>query len=326
MSKPKLLITRNDFPKVPLFDVLEEMFDVNVWPSTEKGRIPREEYKKLLKGCSAVLLEPTAPIDKEILDECGENFKVIASYSVGTEHLNLEEIKKKGIRVGSVGDVQSDTMAECNVGLAIAAGRRFPQREASIKSGTWEKKQTIPLSDVGISLIESTVGIVGLGPIGLATAQILKAFKVSKILYTSRSEKPEGTALGAQRVPLNTLLSESDFIFLSTALTKETANMIGANEFKLMKPTAIFVNSGRGGLVDHDALVETLKAKRIAGAALDVMVPEPLPANHPLCQLDNCILQPHTGSSTGKLRETMSTLTAQNLIGGFKGEAMAFEL
>ncbi|KAI5719915.1 hypothetical protein M8J76_016594 [Diaphorina citri] len=326
MSKPKLLLTRNDYPRVsPAYDILEDMFDIITYPISE-GRMPRDIFIEKLKGCSALLCNPHQKVDKEALDESGENLKVISTFSVGHDHLHLDQIKSRGIRVGTVGPVSSDAVAEFNIGLAIAVSRRFQQGHNCIASGEWALKQTqTVISDI-IGLNGSTVGIVGLGNIGLETAKLLKAFKVSKILYTSRQVKNEGTELGAQLVPLDTLCAQSDFIFVTCALTKDTEQLIGRKQFSLMKPTAILINTSRGGLLDQETLVEFLRDKKIGGAGLDVMIPEPLPADHPLVQLDNCVLTPHTSSATKALREKLSEISAENIIRGYKGEPMIFEL
>ncbi|XP_008471235.1 glyoxylate reductase/hydroxypyruvate reductase-like isoform X3 [Diaphorina citri] len=325
MSKPKLFLTRDDYSRVPAFEILGEMFDIITYPASE-GQIPRDIFIEKLRGCSALLCTSRDRVDKQVLDESGENLKVITTFSVGYDHLELHEIKARGIRVGSVGHISSDTVAEYNIGLAIAVSRRFQEGRKCITSGEWALKQTHIIGPNIMGLKGATVGIVGLGNIGLETAKLLKAFKVSKILYTSRRVKEEGTALGAQLVPLDTLCAESDFIFVTCALTKDTEQLIGRKQFSLMKPTAILVNTSRGGLLDQEALVEFLKDKKIGGAGLDVMIPEPLPADHPLVQLDNCVLTPHTSSATKAVRDEKSSTSAENIIRGYKGEPMIYEL
>lgn len=323
--KPKLLMTRDDFPRMPSSDILEEMFEVYEWPSSE-GRMPRDELLKRLKGCSALYCTPHQVVDKEALDHAGASLRVVSTYSVGHEHLDVEEMKKRGIRVGSVGYVQSQTVAEYNIGLAIATSRRFPQNMRFISSGEWARTQSPKLNTTIRGLTSAVVGIVGLGHIGLATAKLLKAFQVSRILYTSRSDKDEGKELGAERVSLDDLCKESDFIFITCALTSDTEKLVGEHQLRLMKSSAILINTSRGGLVDQEALIEALRENRIGGAGLDVMVPEPLPAEHPLLKLENCIVTPHSGSRTREMRETMSQITAENIIQGYRGEPMVFEL
>ncbi|KAL1465716.1 hypothetical protein WDU94_005259 [Cyamophila willieti] len=326
MSKPKLLVVRDDiFRDLPAFDVLREMFDIDTYPASA-GRIPRDVFLQKLKGCSALICVPHQKVDKEALDKSGKQLKVITSYSVGYDHMDINEIKSRGIRVGTVGDCQSDTVAEFNIGLAIAVSRKFQQGRNYISSGEWARSQSGNCRTDIVGLNNATVGIVGLGKIGLATAQLLKAFKVSKILYTSRQIKQEGTDLGAQLVPLDTLCAESDFIFITCALTKDTEGLVGGKQISLMKPSAIVINTSRGGLIDQDALVEALREKKIRGAGLDVMIPEPLPGDHPLVQLENCVLTPHSSSATKELRDTMSVISAENIIRGYKGEPMIFEL
>uniref|UniRef100_A0A8D8VBY4 Glyoxylate reductase/hydroxypyruvate reductase n=1 Tax=Cacopsylla melanoneura TaxID=428564 RepID=A0A8D8VBY4_9HEMI len=323
MSKPKLLVVRDDiFRELPAFDVLREMFDIDTYPASQ-GRIPRDVFLQKLKGCSALICVPHQTVDKEALDICGDQLKVIATYSVGYDHMDINEIKSRGIRVGSVGDCQSDDVAEFTIGLAIAVSRRFQQARELMLRGNWSPYHKY---DDILSLNSATVGIVGLGNIGLATAHLLKAFKVSRILYTSRQVKQEGTELGAEFVPLDTLCTESDFIFITCALTKETEGLVGRKQISLMKPSAILINTSRGGLIDQDALIEALREKKIGGAGLDVMIPEPLPGDHPLTQLDNCVLTPHSSTAIKQLRDTKSVISAENIIRGYRGEPMIFEL
>uniref|UniRef100_A0A8D8TQ02 Glyoxylate reductase/hydroxypyruvate reductase n=1 Tax=Cacopsylla melanoneura TaxID=428564 RepID=A0A8D8TQ02_9HEMI len=325
MSKPKLLIIselENVLKGSPLFQKLKEMFDIITYYSTSEWDIPRDIFLQKLKGCSALICTSSQKIDKEVLDKSGHQLKVITTYSVGYDHMDINEIKSRGIRVGSVGDCQSDDVAEFTIGLGIAVSRRFQQARALMLRGNWSPYHKY---DDILSLNSATVGIVGLGNIGLATAHLLKAFKVSRILYTSRQVKQEGTELGAKFVPLDTLCTESDFIFITCALTKETEGLVGRKQISLMKPSAILINTSRGGLIDQDALIEALREKKIGGAGLDVMIPEPLPGDHPLTQLDNCVLMPHASSATKELRDTMSVITAENIIRGYNGDPMIFE-
>uniref|UniRef100_A0A8D8XBV0 Glyoxylate reductase/hydroxypyruvate reductase n=2 Tax=Cacopsylla melanoneura TaxID=428564 RepID=A0A8D8XBV0_9HEMI len=329
MSKPKLLIIselENVLKGSPLFQKLKEMFDIITYYSTSEWDIPRDIFLQKLKGCSALICTSSQKIDKEVLDKSGHQLKVITTYSVGYDHMDINEIKSRGIRVGSVGDCQSDDVAEFTIGLGIAVSRRFQQGRNYISSGEWARSQSGNVRTDIVGLKNATVGIVGLGKIGLATAHLLKAFKVSRILYTSRQVKQEGTELGAKFVPLDTLCTESDFIFITCALTKETEGLVGRKQISLMKPSAILINTSRGGLIDQDALIEALREKKIGGAGLDVMIPEPLPGDHPLTQLDNCVLTPHSSTAIKQLRDTKSVISAENIIRGYRGEPMIFEL
>lgn len=173
---------------------------------------------------------------------------------------------------------------------------------------------------IGQDLTEATLGIVGLGRIGLEVARRARAFRM-RILYYNRNRRPEVEAeLGATYVDLPTLLAESDFVTLHLPGNAETRHLIAAAELARMKPTAFLINAARGVVVDQDALVAALIEHRIAGAGLDVYSPEPIPPGHPLLALDNCVLLPHIASATIRTRQRMSELAARNLIAVLTGE------
>jgi glyoxylate/hydroxypyruvate reductase len=174
----------------------------------------------------------------------------------------------------------------------------------------------------GMGIARKTIGIVGMGRIGFGVAERLKAFKPEKILYSSRTSKPEADkSLGATHVPLHQLLSESDFVILTCALTKETRNLINVETLNLMKKNSILINTARGGLVNQDDLYKALLENRLA-AGLDVTTPEPLSPSHPLTTLKNCTILPHIGSATVETREAMASLAVDNLLAGVLGEKL----
>lgn len=167
---------------------------------------------------------------------------------------------------------------------------------------------------LGFELIDKSIGILGLGRIGFGIAQRLKAFKVSNIYYTDVNEVPYANEVNAIYVNFDEILRKSDIICITCNLTDQTRGMFNKDAFAKMKKTAVLVNVSRGGVVNHDDLYKALKDKKIGMAALDVTVPEPLPKDHPLLTLDNCIITPHVASSTWEARNAMSLLTAQNML------------
>ena len=183
--------------------------------------------------------------------------------------------------------------------------------------GTWN-----PLWLCGHGLDGSTVGIIGFGRIGLTIAKCLKPFGVKRIVYSDMFEMDTAKEVSAEFVSINTLLEQSDFVLGCCALTKENAGMMNASAFKKMKRNAVFVNTSRGGLVNQDDLYNALVNGEIAAAGLDVTVPEPLPTNHPLLTLDNCVILPHIGSATTKSRNAMSFLCAKNIVESLSGRDM----
>ncbi|XP_078062187.1 glyoxylate reductase/hydroxypyruvate reductase-like [Mustelus asterias] len=245
--------------------------------------------------------------------------------SVGFDHLSLEEIKKRGIRVGYTPDVLTNATAELTVALLLATARRLMEAVAEAKNGGWGTWKPMWLCGYGLS--DSTVGIVGLGRIGLAVAQRLKPFGVKKFLYTDFEPKPEIAAeIQAEYVPLDKLAEQSDFVTVHCALTPETNGLCNKDFFSKMKRTAVFINTSRGAVVNQNDLYQALTTGQIGSAGLDVTVPEPLPTDHPLFALKNCVILPHVASATIATRTAMALLTVNNLLAGLKNEPMLKEL
>jgi len=323
-SKPKVFVQRNDFP-CDSVDRLREKFDV-ICPV--KNDISKKEFIDLARGSFAIFCYHTdsIPIDKEVIDGAGPNLKVIATCSVGYDHLDVKEIRRRGIRIGHTPGVLTEAVAEMALTLLLSLSRRVVEATAAVKSGAWGTSWT-PEWMCGMGLAGSTVGIVGLGRIGFSVAEKLKQFKVARILYTSREEtKAAAGAFGGTLVDVDRLIAESDFVVVTVALTPETKHIINRERISKMKKNAIIVNVARGGLVDQDALREALKAKKIAGASLDVTVPEPLPVDSPLLKLDNVIITPHIASATYQARTGMANLTVDNIIAVLEGTKMPAEL
>ncbi|XP_032665727.1 glyoxylate reductase/hydroxypyruvate reductase isoform X2 [Odontomachus brunneus] len=319
MSKPKVLITRPDIPATGL-NMLRERCQIVLWEKAEP--IPRSELLSRIRGVDAIYCVLTDKIDDEVLEAAGPQLQVVASMSVGIDHLDLKALKRKGIRVGYTPGVLTDATAELIVALLLATSRRLLEANRAIYKGEW--KAWSPTWMCGPGLSGSTVGIVGLGRIGLRVGEFLKSFNVARLLYTSRTAKPEASKFCGERVELNDLLRDSDFVVVTTALTPETRHIFNAEAFERMKSTAVFVNGSRGEVVDQAALIDALKNRTIAAAGLDVTTPEPIPLDSELLQLDNCVVLPHIGSATMESREEMSRITANNILAVLSGtpEAM----
>ncbi|KAG8512202.1 Glyoxylate reductase/hydroxypyruvate reductase [Galemys pyrenaicus] len=297
--------------------------EVEQWDSDEP--IPTKELERGVAGAHGLLCLLTDRVDKKLLDTAGANLKVISTLSVGVDHLALDEIKKRGIRVGYTPDVLTDATAELAVSLLLATCRRLPEAIEEVKNGGWTSWK--PLWMCGYGLSQSTVGIIGLGRIGQAIARRLKPFGVQKFLYTGRQPRPQEAAeFQAEFVPTAQLAAESDFIVVACSLTPATKGLCNKDFFQQMKKTAVIVNISRGDVVNQDDLYQALTSGQIAGAGLDVTTPEPLPTNHPLLTLKNCVILPHIGSATHGTRNTMSLLAANNLLAGLRGQPMPSEL
>ncbi|XP_075787362.1 glyoxylate reductase/hydroxypyruvate reductase isoform X1 [Pelodiscus sinensis] len=296
---------------------------IQQWDSDEP--VPRAELLAGVAGKHGLLCLLSDRIDKEVLDAAGPNLKIISTLSVGVDHLALDEIKKRGIRVGYIPDILTDATAELSVALLLAACRRLPEAVEEVKNGGWTTWKPLWLCGYGLS--GSTVGIVGLGRIGQAVARRLKPFGVKTFLYTGTRPKPErAVEFQAQFVPLAKLAEESDFVVVTCSLTPGTEGMCNKDFFGRMKKTSVFINTSRGAVVNQEDLHQALVSGQIAAAGLDVTSPEPLPTDHPLLSLKNCVILPHIGSATFATRSAMAVQAAHNLLAGLRGERLPSEL
>jgi glyoxylate reductase len=241
--------------------------------------------------------------------EGSSRLKAIANYAVGYDNIDVEAATSRGIAVGNTPDVLTDATADLTFALLLSAARKLPQAAASIPAGEWVTWE--PDAHLGYDVHGATLGIVGRGRIGEAVARRAAGFEM-EVLVHSRSG---GT-------PLNELLERSDFISLHCPLTPETRHLIDTTALAAMKPTAILVNTARGPIVDQAALATALRDGTIAGAALDVNDPEPLPADDLLLSSPNLIVVPHVGSATHSARRRMAELAVENLLAALAGRPM----
>jgi lactate dehydrogenase-like 2-hydroxyacid dehydrogenase len=257
------------------------------------------------------------------MDEVGPQLRGIANYAVGFNNIDVAAAAERRICVGNTPDVLTDATADVAVGLVIAAARHFQSSILQVRALEWKTWE--PLGLLGHDLNGKTLGIVGMGRIGAAVARKLVGGWGMKVLYTSRSAKPDiDQEFNSIRVSIEDLLAQSDVISLHTDLNAHTKHMIGDSEFAKMKPNAILVNTARGGVIDQVALYKALKSKAIFAAGLDVTDPEPLPNDSPLRELENCTILPHIGSATFQARELMSLMAARNLIAALAGQPLPF--
>nr|XP_026692964.1 glyoxylate reductase/hydroxypyruvate reductase [Ciona intestinalis]XP_026692965.1 glyoxylate reductase/hydroxypyruvate reductase [Ciona intestinalis] len=321
MPKLDILITRN-IPGAAL-KLLRERFKVDIWPSDEV--IPRPTLLSKIKDKDGVLCLLTDQINKEVLDKAGERLRVVSTISVGVDHVDTVECTKRGIKVGNTPDILTAATAELTVGLLISTSRRIVEGTHAARNGDWGAWKLMWMC--GPTLDGATVGLFGLGRIGTAVVQRLKAFGVKKFLYNTANKKNNNFEknLGVQFASFHDLLHESDFIISCCALNKSTAGIFNKNAFEKMKNSSIFINISRGGVVNQEDLYHALSHNIIRGAGIDVTTPEPLPTDHPLFSLKNCVVTPHIGSATEKTRMEMTMLAVQNLICGLDGTEMPAE-
>lgn len=295
---------------------LRAAHEVEMWPDREP--IGREELLRRVAGADAVVSLLTERIDAELLDAAGPQLKVVANVAVGYDNIDVPACTERGVVATNTPGVLTDATADIAFGLILMATRRLGEGERLIRSGQdWKWGMFFLL---GSSLQGKTLGVVGMGAIGQATARRAKAFGM-EIVYQSRSEIDPGIAaeLGARRVDLDELLSVSDVVSLHCPYGHATHHLIGAEQLAAMKDSAHLVNTARGPIVDEAALAAALREGRIAGAGLDVYEHEP--RVHPeLLELDNVVLVPHLGSATVETRTAMAVLAADNVLAVLAGE------
>lgn len=289
-------------------DRLGERHDVDLWPG--EGAPPPDELAARARGCDALLTLLTDRIDAPFIDAAPQ-LRAIANYAVGTDNVDLDAATGAGIPVGNTPDVLTDATADLAFALLLAAARKLRGAEDAVRAGRWPIWQ--PGAFLGHDVAGTTLGIVGFGRIGRAVARRAEGFGM-EVLHNAR----------AGGTPLDELLGRSDYVSLHAPLTPETRGLIGPRELGLMKPTAMLVNTARGELVDTAALEQALREGTIAGAALDVTDPEPLPADHSLLGAPNLTVVPHIGSATAPTRARMADMAVDNLLAALAGERMPY--
>jgi glyoxylate reductase len=249
----------------------------------------------------------TDRVDAELLD-AAPRLRAVSVMAVGVDNVDLAACRARGVQVGNTPGVLTETTADLAFALLLAAARRVMDGAAAVRAGDWLTWE--PGAFLGEEVHGATLGIVGMGRIGSAVARRGEGFGM-RVLGVSGSSGD-----------LRGLLAESDFVSLHVPLTGATRGLIGEAELRLMKPTAVLVNTARGQVVDTGALVRALDEGWIAGAALDVTEPEPLPADHPLLVTGRALVTPHIASASRRTRELMASMAVDNLLAGLRGETM----
>jgi glyoxylate/hydroxypyruvate reductase len=280
----------------------------------------------------------TDKVDEELLSAAGPQLKAIASFSVGTDHVDRDALKKRKIRLGYTPTCLTDAVADLTVMLILMAQRRGGEAIAKVKKGEWPQMPWHPLLMTGPQIRDSTVGFLGFGRIAQASLQRLLPFGIGKVIYlTSKPGQPAKEdhfgILNNSPIPiepaqsLDQLAEESDIVIVGCALTPSTKHLISTSFFDKMKKLAVIVNIARGPIIDTDALVKALEGEKIFGAGLDVIENEPnVQADHPLLKQERCVLVPHIGSATIKTREVMAMESVKNLLAGLSGKPMVNEV
>ena len=285
---------------------LREVGEADVW--SERAPPTPDALRERAAGADALLSLLTDRVDRELI-EAAPKLRAISNYAVGVDNVDVAAATQRGIPVGNTPEVLTETTADLALALMLGIARRLAEGDALVRRGGWLTWE--PGLLLGRDLHGATVGIVGLGRIGGAVARRLQGFGCT-VLHTSRSGGVE----------LRELLERSDFVTLHCPLTDGTRGLIGESALARMKETAYLVNTARGPIVDTHALGRALREGAIAGAALDVTDPEPLPAGHPLLRAPNLLVVPHIASATHATREAMAAMAVDNLLAALRGERM----
>ncbi|NVY96614.1 hydroxyacid dehydrogenase [Lactobacillus sp. DCY120] len=313
---PKVFITAQ-VPDNLLQSLQDAGAKVRVYP--QEGAISQAELLAQIQDAEVLIPSLSTKIDREIMDQ-DPNLKMIANYGAGFDNLDLVAAKEKGIKITNTPGVSTNAVAELTLGLMLALSRRVVESDHLMHGQGFEA--WLPLFLLGHELKGKTLGIVGLGSIGQAVAKLAQAFEMQVNYYKPTPLAPaKETELAVHYQPLDQLLAQSDFVSLNAALTESSRHLINAAKLKLMKPEAVLINVARGPVVDEAAVLEALKNKQIAGAALDVYEHEPQVAAG-FKELDNVILTPHIGNATVEAREAMAASIADSVSDYLNGQTI----
>lgn len=313
-ERPRVFATRS-LPGEALEGLGREA-ELSVWPGP--GPVPPETLRREAARSEGLVCLLTDRIDSELLAAC-PRLRVVSSCSVGLDHVDLAAATARGIPVGHTPGVLTETTADLAFALLLAAARRVVEADRFVRAGRWTPERAWePELLLGRDVHGATLGIVGLGAIGRAVARRAAGFGM-RVLGWTRSGR---SVTGVEAVALPALLATADFVSLHVALTPETRGLLGREALARMKPGAYLVNTTRGGVVDEAALVDALRAGRLAGAALDVFATEPLPPDSPLLGLESVVLSPHIGSASHATRRRMAELCVENLRAGLAGRPL----
>jgi len=312
MPKPKVYVTRM-LPERGM-KIIKEHFDTEVWP--EYAPPPKEVIIRKAANVDALVSLLSDKIDAEVFN-AAPKVKIVSQLAVGFDNIDLKEATKRGIYVTNTPEVLTDTTADFAWALLMAIARRVVEADKYVREGKW-KVGWHPDMMQGRDVYGATMGVIGAGRIGYEVARRAKGFKM-KILFYDVIPRPEMEKdFDAEKVDLDTLLREADFVSVHVPLMKETFHLINEEKLRLMKKTAYLINNSRGPVVDEKALHKALKENWIAGAGLDVFEQEPTPLDNPLLKMDNVVVAPHISSASYETRSKMAEMVAENLLAFFE--------
>lgn len=302
----------NVYPPEQYMAMTDGQFAISIWRGAETD-------PALLQTAEGLLLMGHPLVDGAVMDSM-PNIRVISNTGVGVDHIIIDDAAARGIPIGNTPGFVDGATADLTFAILMAVARNVVSGDRHAHSPEFTVYDPLILN--GSEVHGSTLGIVGMGAIGRQVAKRAGGFDMPVLYHNRNRDLQAEEELGVVYATLPELLAGSDFVSLNVPMTGETHNMIGRDELRQMKETAFLINMARGGVVDHEALVEALRAGWIAGAALDVTEPEPLPRDHPLLTMDNVVIMPHLGSATRQTRDGMVQRAIDNLLAGLKGEPL----
>jgi len=315
MGKPMVFITRVIVPEA--LDMIAQVANMEVWP----GEIP-PSYNMLVekaRDAKGLLTMLTDNVNAALMDSAPK-LKVISNMAVGYDNIDIDKATEKHILVGHTPGILTETTADFTFSLLMAAARRIVEADNYTRKGRW--KTWGPMILLGQDIHHATLGIIGMGRIGIEVVKRARGFNMKVLYYDiTRLDTDLEKQLDLKYAPrLEELLTSADIISVHVPLLPQTYHLIGADEFAIMKPQAVFVNTSRGPVVDQKALYEALKSGRISSAAIDVTETEPISPDDPLLTLDNIIITPHVASASHTTRRKMAIMAAGNLLAGLNNE------
>lgn len=313
MLLPRVYVARR-LPE-PALALLRSQAEMTVWGADEVPP-PRDVLIKEAAASDGLLPLLTDRIDGALLD-AAPRVRVVSNYAVGFDNIDVDAATARGVVITNTPGVLTETVADFTMALLLASARRLVEGDKYTRAGKWQS--WMPMLFLGQDIHGATLGLVGLGRIGAAVAKRARGFEMKTVYYDVVRREDLERDLGIEFASLEDVLRRADFVSVHTPLTSQTRHLISAPQLRLMKKTAILVNTARGPIVDPDALYQALASGGIAGAGLDVFEVEPISADHPLLTLDNIIVAPHIASASVETRTKMALMAAENLLTALAG-------
>jgi len=314
VSRPRVYVTRR-LPQ-PALDIIRPIADFTLW---DREDVPpaREVLLREVTQVDGLLSLLTDRIDGEVMD-AAPRLRVVSNFAVGFDNIDIPAATKRRIVVTNTPEVLTETVADFAFCLMLGAARRLVEGDRYARDGKWKTWE--PLLLAGQDMYRATLGLIGLGRIGSAVARRAKGFEMRVMYYDPFRREDLEQSLQIEYRPFSDVVRQADFISVHVPLSEQTRHLIGREQFAMMKPTAVFVNTSRGPVVDQQALAEALAARRIFAAGIDVFEREPVPTDDPLLAQGNAVVAPHIASASIPTRIRMATLAAENLVAVLQGK------